>query len=138
MRNLYEPAVDRFRRTHPSLGKGDETCGYFVVPSPIDSAPMSIIASQGGEWDHISVSRRNRPPNWPEMERVRMLFFGPNETVMQLHVPAGDHVNAHPNCLHLWRPQNVEIPRPPGWMVGPKNGQSVAEVIAEGRAVLGV
>jgi len=29
------------------------------------------------------------------------------------------HLNLHKNCLHLWRPQNAEIPRPPAWMVAP-------------------
>jgi hypothetical protein len=51
------------------------------------------------------VSRRNRCPNWTEMEHVKRMFFGDNETAM------------HPWCLHLWRPQQAEIPRPPGIMV---------------------
>jgi hypothetical protein len=38
---------------------------------------------------------------------------------MELHVPIAEHINLHPNCLHLWRPQDVEIPRPPAYMVGP-------------------
>jgi hypothetical protein len=32
-------------------------------------------------------------------------------------VPIVEHINCHPYCLHLWRPHNVEIPRPPSWMV---------------------
>jgi len=54
------------------------------------------------------------------MEFVRRRFFRDDETVMQLHVPVSEHINAHPNCLHLWRPQQLEIPRPPGWMVAPE------------------
>jgi hypothetical protein len=96
---------------------GDETCGAFEVPSPIDKAPLMIVASSGNGWDHVSVSRANRCPNWPEMTHVRRLFFRDDETVMQLHVPEADHINVHPHCLHLWRPQQAEIPRPPGWMV---------------------
>lgn len=133
MRNLIRSNVNRFRIiTH--LGAGDETCGTFVTPSPIDGAPLRIIASAGGGWDHVSVSRTKRTPNWPELEHVRKLFFLPDETVMQLHVPESDHVNFHSNCLHLWRPQDVEIPRPPAWMVGPKPGQTLAESLAEGVA----
>ena len=96
---------------------GDATCGVFVLPSPIDGQMLTIVASQGDDWDHVSVSRTNRCPNWPEMEFVRSLFFEDNETVMQLHVPKTEHINVHPNCLHLWRPQKQDIPRPPGWMV---------------------
>lgn len=122
MRNLR--LLDIYRDTSPEVvryygGAGDEECGVFTVPSVIDKAPLRVIASAGEGWDHVSVSRRNRCPNWHEMEQVKNLFFGPHETAMQLHVPAAEHINCHPNCLHLWRPQSGEIPRPPGWMVGP-------------------
>lgn len=98
-------------------GVGDETCGAFIIPSPIDRAPMRVIASSGEGWDHVSVSRANRCPNWIEMQHVRRLFFRDDETVMQLHPPIADHINVAVNCLHLWRPQHAEIPRPPAWMV---------------------
>jgi hypothetical protein len=102
--------------------EGDETCGVFVVPSQLDGGHLRIIASSVDGWDHVSVSRSNRVPNWAEMQNVRHLFFKDDETVMQLHVPIKEHLNLHPNCLHMWRPQGVEIPRPPSWMVAPKLG----------------
>jgi hypothetical protein len=97
---------------------GDDTCGAFEIPSPIDGGKLRIIASVGAGWEHVSVSRKNRCPNWPEMSAIKNLFFGPDATVMQLHVPSRDHINDHPNCLHLWRPTRSDIPRPPCWMVG--------------------
>ncbi|CAA7621144.1 hypothetical protein [Magnetospirillum sp. UT-4] len=125
MRDLY--LVDAFRDTSPAViahfgWGGDGTCGVFIVSSPVDRAPLRVIASVGEGWDHVSVSRRNRCPNWTEMEHVKRLFFREDETAMQLHVPPADHVNLHPHCLHLWRPHNVEIPRPPADMVGPVGG----------------
>jgi hypothetical protein len=79
---------------------------------------MVVIASAEGGWDHVSVSRKNRCPNWQEMEHIARLFFRDHEEAMQLHVPASDHVNMHPNCLHWWRPTDCEIPRPPAIFVG--------------------
>lgn len=120
MRDLHLLDLYRVRDAHvlERWGwTGDETCGSFSVPSPIDRKPLMIVASSGNGWDHVSVSRANRCPNWTELEHVRRLFFRDNETVMQLHVPPKDHISLHPNCLHLWRPQQVEIPRPPEWMV---------------------
>jgi hypothetical protein len=99
---------------------GDETCGAFKFPSPIDGQSLHVIASCAMDWDHVSVSRANRCPNWPEMEFIRAKFFKEDETAMQLHVPVADHVNVHPYCLHMWRPQKQAIPRPPGHMVGLK------------------
>lgn len=122
MRNLLSPEVDVYRRTDGAIiaqfgNVGDATCGLFELPSPIDRAMLRVIASADAGWDHVSVSRTNRCPNWPEMEHVKRLFFGSDETAMQLHVPPTDHISVHPHCLHIWRPHNVEIPRPPAEFV---------------------
>lgn len=86
--------------------------GAFQLKSPVDGRALRIVASCGMEWDHVSVSRADRAPTWQELEHVKRLFFEPDETAMQLHVPASDHINVHAHCLHLWRPQKVAIPRP--------------------------
>lgn len=121
MRNLR--LLDIFRRTDREVvnhygDTGDETCGVFSVPSTIDRRPLTIVASSGDGWDHVSVSRETRCPNWQEMEYVKRLFFKDEEAAMQLHVPVSEHLSLHPFCLHLWRPNDGrEIPRPPGVMV---------------------
>ena len=94
--------------------------GIAVVRSPIDRACMAVIASVGAGWDHVSVSRKNRVPNWAEMEHVKRLFFNDDETAVQFHVPSEAHISFHEFVLHLWRPQDVALPRPPGVLVGPQ------------------
>lgn len=123
MRNLYDPEVNRYRCRGADViaffgSTGDEETGFFMIPSKIDRQPLTVIASRGDGWDHVSVSRRTRVPNWDEMSQIHALFF-PGEEAMQLHVPASDHINVHPYCLHLWRPIHEAVPRPPSWMVGP-------------------
>lgn len=95
------------------VGATDELFGTFWVKSPVDGAGLKVLASNGHGWDHVSVSRRNRPPNWPEMDHIKRLFFLPGEVAMQLHVAVEDHINNHPNVLHLWRPHHDSIPLPP-------------------------
>lgn len=124
MRNLH--TVDRWRDAGPDViahygWAGDGTCGVFCVPSPIDAAPMRVIASTGEGWDHVSVSRRGRCPNWTEMEFVKRAFFCDDEIAMQLHVRVSEHLSLHPYCLHLWRPNDGrDIPMPDAEMVAPK------------------
>ena len=120
MRNLHELDIHRMRgdAVKEFYGfEGDETCGAFSVPSPVDRQPLLILASSAGGWDHVSVSRKNRCPNWAEMEHVARLFFRTDETAVQFHVPASDHINVHDHCLHWWRPQEAPLPRPPGIFV---------------------
>ena len=79
-----------------------------------------MIATSDGGWDHVSVSRRNRCPNWTEMESIKRRFFHDNETAMQLHVPPAEHLSYHPYCLHIWRPNDGRaIPMPPATFVAP-------------------
>lgn len=108
-----------------------EDGGAFRVKSPTDGATLTVIASFGGEWDHVSVSHPRRIPNWIEMSHIKRIFFDADEVVMQLHPAESDYVNNHPRCLHLWRPQRDTIPTPPAWMVGIKAlGENVSKADA--------
>ena len=108
-----------------------EDGGAFRIKSPTDNATLTVIASFGGEWDHVSVSHPRRIPSWIEMSHIKRMFFDPDEVAMQLHPSEDNYVNNHPRCLHLWRPQHDAIPTPPEWMVGIKElGENVSRSTA--------
>lgn len=117
MRNLH--TLDQYRITIPGAGLGNAVAGAFDIPAT--GVTLRVIASAVLGWDHVSVSTKRRCPNWPEMSRIKEMFFEPDETAMQLHVPAAEHVNNHPYCLHLWRPHHGTIPRPPAAFVGSRD-----------------
>jgi hypothetical protein len=117
MRNLVKTLVDKYRIEHPTGGWGDSTCGAFKLPLYGSKLTFNVIASSGGGWEHVSVSTEERCPKWNEMQKIKELFFNDEEVVMQLHPPQSSYVNVHPNCLHLWRPQHLEIPLPDTIMV---------------------
>jgi len=102
---LAHPAI------HQVLDRGAD--GLAVVLTSPRGVALRAIASWGLAWDHVSVSTQSRCPSWDEMAFVKAVFWADDECVMQLHVETDRHVNHHPYCLHLWRPQDVEIPRPP-------------------------
>lgn len=89
--------------------------GAFKIP--FEGRELHVIASNGMDWEHVSVSLNSRCPNWREMCHVKSLFWNDDEVVMQLHVPIKDHINLHPYCLHLWKPMKQDIPLPPNYMV---------------------
>jgi hypothetical protein len=114
MRNLHE--LNQYRRIDKDVFErygefGDRNNGVFEIPYKTDI--LRVIASSGEGWDHVSVSMKNRIPNWTEMEYIARIFFKENEVAVQYHVPKKEHINIMENCLHWWRPWHLAIPMPP-------------------------
>ena len=106
------------RVNHPFAGYGDERNGCFVISSPINSrGEMFVIFSDGGGWEHVSVSLKSgKIPNWEEMCFVKDLIFDESETVVQFHPKKVKHVN-NAEVLHLWKQTDKEYELPPMIMV---------------------
>lgn len=51
---------------------------------------------------HISVSLKNRNPNWDEMCFVKEKLLGDEMPAVQFHPPRSEYVNEHEHCLHIW------------------------------------
>jgi hypothetical protein len=105
--------------------------GIFKVLGP-NGAELTIMASDGLEcpdkslgWEHVSVSLRNRCPNWPEMSFVKSLFWEPEETVVQFHPPKSTYISNHAYCLHLWRDSRNGHALPPAVAVGYKEAGEI-------------
>jgi len=113
MRPLDE--IAKLSKLDLSVIQTGEDGGVFMVRHA--NQWLKVIASWGMGWDHVSVSLSHRTPTWAEMERVKRIFFKPDEVAMQLHVAESDHINLHPYALHLWRSQNESIPLPPKELV---------------------
>ena len=97
--------------------------GAFRLYNKETGRTLNIVASDGGGWEHVSVSVSGRPqhtPSWPDMCLVKDTFWDEEDAVMQLHPPRSQYVNNHPGCLHLWRPTEAAIPLPLALLVGDK------------------
>jgi len=113
--------LEKYRVPHP-LGcphkKGDDF-GWFEIPGP-NGKTLRCMASPmtGNDWYHVSISLKNRCPNWPEMCFVKSLFFAETDTVVQYHPAKADYVNMAENCLHLWKWNKGEFPKPDPILIG--------------------
>lgn len=120
-----DPRVEPFRfRMGQFASSPSELQGAFFIPGPC-SRELIVIASNGSAeheilWEHVSVCVKRHTPTWAEMDFIKRLFWDDEETVMQLHPPRSRWINNMPNCLHMWRPTNREIPLPPDITVGIK------------------
>lgn len=127
--SFHVPELSR-NTWHPILAttSADGNNGAFDIESPEPAWRLAIIASDGDDWEHVSIhayrghdgpTLRLRTPTWKEMSYIKRLFWDGEDVVMQLHPRESHYVNCHPHTLHLWRPTNAVIPEPPAYMVGP-------------------
>lgn len=88
--------------------------GVFLFPLQ-DGTLAYAIASEGLDWEHVSVSLvgKKRCPKWHEMCQVKDLFWSDHDCVVQFHPPKANYVNNYDYCLHLWRPISKDLPNPP-------------------------
>lgn len=116
------PEKQRLRVRGYESDERDGNNGLFVLRKPEFRFPLRCIASDGMGWEHVSVSTEFRCPTWEEMCFVKSKFWGPEDVVVQLHVPQSEWVNCHPYCLHLWRKVDSDgfCERPPYILVGPQ------------------
>lgn len=116
--SFHVPNQYRFRDKSNPYGSDDSIGNYGAFYIPFESQVLKVIASEGNGWEHVSVSLKNRCPNWKEMCFIKDLFWDSEDTVIQYHPPKSQYINNFPYCLHLWRPINEKIPLPPQDLVG--------------------
>lgn len=118
MKDLH--TLDKYRLPDEEIKicgrRGDEGNGCFKVF--VGGRSFFVIASDGGGWDHVSVTpcnkKRQTCPTWEEMCAIKDMFFEPEEEAVQYHPAKSQYVNHHPYCLHIWRPNDGrEIVVPP-------------------------
>jgi hypothetical protein len=127
------PNIERFRLTAERITKrrwnprfasqeSDGNNGMFLIPS--DSCSLLVKASDGGGWEHVSVTvfKKKRCPTWEEMCQIKNLFWDEDEVVIQYHPAQNDYISNHDFCLHMWKPVGVELPTPPPIFVGTRTG----------------
>jgi hypothetical protein len=91
----------------------------LAIGAHTGDGPMVALDSDGGRhvisactgWEHATVHTEGRTPTWPEMCFVKNLFWEAEECVIQYHPKSSEYVNFN-DCLHLWRPKQVTVPKP--------------------------
>lgn len=112
----------------------DGGCGELYLGKVVGS----VVWSNGGGWEHVSFAPYNRRvlPSWHDMCRIKDMFFYEEETVVQYHPAKSEYVNNVPNCLHLWRPLEIELPKPPSFFVGLKQNETLSELTSKMQELL--
>lgn len=119
---FHVPEKYRIKTGRMASTSADGNNGAFFITSLKLKRPMTVIASDGLGWEHVSVSMPDRTPTWEQMCFIKNLFWDADDCVIQFHPPKSEYINNHPHCLHLWRPNfaGAQIPMPDSLLVGIK------------------
>jgi hypothetical protein len=79
------------------IDRKDRTARIIITASP---APGDTTGD-GGEWLHASISGTDRLPTYEELCELHKAVW-PDGYAYQCFVPPSQHVDIHPNALHLW------------------------------------
>ena len=58
--------------------------------------------ADGRDWLHLSMSHRKRVPNYDELVYLKKHWAGENRKAIMVLPASEEHVNIHPNVLHLF------------------------------------
>jgi hypothetical protein len=110
---------NKYRIRTGSMGSDERNGnnGAFVIRLR-HGQTVHAVASDGMGWEHVSVSRTDRPPLWDEMCQIKDMFWDGEDCVVQYHPPRSEYVNNHVHYLHMWRPIEAELPVPWHGLVG--------------------
>ena len=92
-------------------------CGQIYLSSFTGSV---VFGYDEGGFEHVSVSpkRKSIIPSWPDMCKVKDIFFEEEEAVVQIHPAKSQYIHGvgtgkdrRENVLHLWRPVDGNFAR---------------------------
>ena len=107
MRNMEE--IMRRIPWRKSLWPG--TYGTELTIGDLKGTVIFTPESDDG-WEHVSFSPYNlrKLPSWEDMCKLKDIFWGEEEDVIQIHPKRSEYVNIMQNCLHLWRHPKMLFP----------------------------
>lgn len=119
MRDVNEILNDRrIRKVYKNVDTGTFMKMKMEVHSIKGSDKALVCVSRGLGWEHLSVSFKNKIPSWEVMQEMKEMFFEDTEDAFQYHPTKDDYINNNEYTLHIWRPLEIEIPKPPHITVG--------------------
>ena len=86
-----------------SIKKLGSDGGFYKSRNGLAVIISCCVESDGKNWVHLSVSRKNSIPTWGELVDVKEIFLGKNAVAIQVLPPRSEWVNVHPFCLHLYQ-----------------------------------
>lgn len=98
--NHYLPSERLYRWMLPPSYRSD-----FLFRMDAAVGIATAINPPDEYWEHVLLLplTEDRCPTWPEMVRLKDMFWNPKEVVIQVHPSVENYINIDPYTLHLWK-----------------------------------
>lgn len=108
MKKLSEIKAKRFNfyeLLYRDYVKVDERSNFLIDLDDGKKGNVTGICFNDLEWEHVYMEPLygGRCPTWPEMVRLKEMFWDQKQPVIQVHPAAKDYINIQKYALHLWR-----------------------------------
>jgi hypothetical protein len=84
------------------VNRGANGATYAHKTDRISVIESIAIEQDGKRWQHVSLARPDRLPDYDDLTFVKRHWIGEDKYAYQVFPPKAKHVNIHPNCLHLF------------------------------------
>jgi hypothetical protein len=95
------PAIDAGGGVPLQLSAWRSEDGLALAAS-LDRLPHLALSSSR-RYLHVSISRADRLPDWPELLAAVEALAGPDIDMAMIKPRRADYVNLHDYCLHFWQ-----------------------------------
>lgn len=118
MRN-YESIINNGKLSiRTKLQQEDDVQIRAFYTDPITRKQYWCKFTRAYGWEHLTVSGKNKVPDWNVMCAVKDIFWEDEELCIQYHPKKSQYINNHENCLHIWRPLFTDLPEPDQFLIG--------------------
>ena len=118
MRNLEEILKNGKLNITTQYQEGDDVQIRANYNDPVTQKQYWCKFTRMQGWEHVTVSGKNKVPEWNVMCKVKEIFWEDEECCIEYHPRKSQYVNNDENCLHIWKPIGVELPEPPTILLG--------------------
>lgn len=84
------------------VNRTEDGAAYVHKTDHISVIESIAIELDGKRWQHVSVSRPDRLPDYADLTFVKKHWIGEDKYAYFVFPPREKHINIDKHCLHLW------------------------------------
>lgn len=107
---FFPAAPKGFMEIKNPMDKNGEYSKFWIGKNGLRVMASAATYDDGNVWLHVSLSRKDRMPNYSDLVFVKQNFIGLDKKAVMVLPGQKYHVNMHKFCLHLFYSAENKLP----------------------------